>query len=926
MKKFLVLTLALVFTSPAGWAGSNNHRVYNASEQIYDNVIYGDHEESDVEEEVDSFVNSVTVNDGIFNDDIIGGKSEHGDAYQNELHINGGTFNSASDLKAGYSHSGDATENLVRLNGVTLQGSVTAGEGAVNATDNELIISNSTVNYNTSAANQVIAGKGYSGEVTNNNLNITSNSVVDTTAAAGYSDGGAAVSYNTVTVSGGSRLGNTSGSRLGNTSGSSAVYGGYAAEGDSFHNQITLEDAGTVASDLYGGYSDTGAAEYNLVLVEQSGDISGAVYGGYTASGTQAYENEVRLNGGQASGIVAGGWAEGEGDAVDNSVTVGADAVLGSAASVYGGYAAQGEVSGNTVTMASASAGEEAYGGYAAAGTASDNSLSVSGATSGGHTLAGGHAEAGTASNNTLTISNSTLAGGNLFYGAYGATGVSGNRLNVSASTLTGSLYGGWAHSGAASGNSVSVSGGKVTGVVYGGYTNEGEASGNTVELNNVEVTGDVYGGYAASAPASAEDPNTPADIVTNNNTVILSGNTTISGVLSGGNGNVTEGNSLLLRNYTGTLGDLSTFDNVTIYGLNSSVKFKEDVAGGINVQLYGRPSEELQTIATTPGNTELRLSSNILGAYSYTLENAAGGSGQSWSVRGHYENDLAKPYAQAQLAGLTLATLGDDMLADAFDEAVKLKTDNDSFGGVQYYDNSYDTGSGFDMQSLAVQFGHWYKPGEAVWGWFAQYAHGHYSTDPKDATGDIDTFGVGAFGLLPYSDEGHLEAVLRAGYQTGDFNSDELSSNLDKDGFYGGLSAGIVQNVSLLQFYGKVNWLYLAGDNVHDNLDQHIDFDAVQSLTGKVGAKLNFGTLANKYKPYIGVAGIYELDGDSNVSVDGHKVSDAELQGLTGQAEIGVTYENYNAMLPMKSSLSVFGLTGQTEGWGANVRLAFSF
>lgn len=265
-------------------------------------------------------------------------------------------------------------------------------------------------------------------------------------------------------------------------------------------------------------------------------------------------------------------------------------------------------------------------------------------------------------------------------------------------------------------------------------------------------------------------------------------------------------------------------------------------------------------------------------------------------------------------------------MLADAFDEAVKLKTDNDSFGGVQYYDNSYDTGSGFDMQSLVAQFGHWYKPGEAVWGWFAQYAHGHYSTDPKDATGDIDTFGVGAFGLLPYSDEGHLEAVLRAGYQTGDFNSDELSSNLDKDGFYGGLSAGIVQNVSLLQFYGKVNWLYLAGDNVHDNLDQHIDFDAVQSLTGKVGAKLNFGTLANKYKPYIGVAGIYELDGDSNVSVDGHKVSDAELQGLTGQAEIGVTYENYNAMLPMKSSLSVFGLTGQTEGWGANVRLAFSF
>ena len=385
-------------------------------------------------------------------------------------------------------------------------------------------------------------------------------------------------------------------------------------------------------------------------------------------------------------------------------------------------------------------------------------------------------------------------------------------------------------------------------------------------------------------------------------------------------------GNSLLLRNYTGKINAINAFDNVTIYGLNSDVTFDAEVAGGVNVELYGKPSELSQTLARTQANTVLTLNRNVLGAYAYTIEGVQNGGYTDWNVQGRYDNELAKPYAQAQLAGLTLATLGDDMLADAFDEAVKLKTDNDSFGGVQYYDNSYDTGSGFDMQSLVAQFGHWYKPGEAVWGWFAQYAHGHYSTDPKDATGDIDTFGVGAFGLLPYSDEGHLEAVLRAGYQTGDFNSDELSSNLDKDGFYGGLSAGIVQNVSLLQFYGKVNWLYLAGDNVHDNLDQHIDFDAVQSLTGKVGAKLNFGMLANKYKPYIGVAGIYELDGDSNVSVDGHKVSDAELQGLTGQAEIGVTYENYNAMLPMKSSLSVFGLTGQTEGWGANVRLAFSF
>ena len=307
-------------------------------------------------------------------------------------------------------------------------------------------------------------------------------------------------------------------------------------------------------------------------------------------------------------------------------------------------------------------------------------------------------------------------------------------------------------------------------------------------------------------------------------------------------------------------------------------------------------------------------------------MQSVAQGGQTAWKVKGQYDNKLAKPYAQAQLAALTLATQGDEMLAAAFDEAVKLQTDNDTFAGIQYYDNSYDTGSGFDMQSFAFQAGRWFKSGDNVLGLFAQYARGHYSTDPVDATGDADAFTLGGFMLLPYSDEGRFELTAKAGYQKEDFNSDALSSEVDQDGFYGGLSAGLVQNISQLQLYGRLNWLYLLGDKTHDNLGQSIKFEEVQSLNGKIGARLNLGTLANRYKPYLGVSGIYELDADSNLQVDGHKVSDVDLGGFTGQAEVGITYENNESLMPMKSSLSVFGLTGQAEGWGANVRLVFAF
>lgn len=901
MKKFFVLCSLAFFAVAPLWAASNQTGEYKNG--FNGNLVFDD----ETDDQVDTASNELIISGGAFNGDIITGQSETGSALENELRLVGGTITSPN-LKAGVSKEQDASDNTVLMQNVTVQGNVTGGEAAGtdsgDATGNQVIMQNATVNYNAASPNKVVAGQSQAGTVSNNDIHLEDASVLGTTAAAGYSAGTGEVFNNTLWV--------YDGSNITDASGSGAAYGGYSAEGSVYNNQITVYDAGTIDADLYGGYAGKAAALRNLVIVNK-GTVNANVYGGYSAAEGAASQNELRLNGGTFAGTLAGGWANGSGNANNNKVTIGSDTTLNATVS-YGGYSAGADAQNNTLSLSSLMTGDKAYGGYAAKGNAGGNRLDVGIATQGGSLLAGGWANAGAAEKNTLAIDTAsfTVTGG--LYGGYGASLASGNTLGISLSSLGGTFYGGYAQNGAASGNTVFAEISTLNGNIYGGYTEKTEASGNTVQLNDVTVNGDVYGGYAAGT-----------DTVTNNNTVILSGKTVVNGNFYGGNGTTAQGNALVLENYEGTINAVNAFDRVTLSGLNSLVTFTQDV-DNVGVVLYGRPSEVAQTVAYTPANSSLSLNRDVLGAYAYSIESVNQSGQLAWNVKGQYQNDLAKPYAQAQLAYLTLAGQGDEMLSAVFDQALNLEETDDTFAQVQYYDNTYETGSSFDMQSFAVQAGRWFKAGDNAWGLFAQYGHGQYSVDPMDGEGAADAFALGGFLLLPYSDMGRFEATARVGYQQGDFSSEESFSNLDQGGFYGGASAGLTQNIAALQIYGKINWLYLAGDDITDNLGQQIAFNDTQSLNGRFGARLDLGTWWKRYQPYIGVGGIYEFDADSDVSVDGHRVTGAELGGLTGQAEIGLTYQNDEAMMPMKSSLSVFGLTGQAEGWGANIRLAFSF
>lgn len=901
MKNFLVILVALSATS-VSWAASGKTSTYNNPGQVVTDAIVLDNE---TEEKTDSTNNRLNfgTNAGTFNGTITAGQSETANAANNSIYIQGGTFNSGS-ITAGNALKGDATDNTLSVKNVTLSSDLVAGFAtAGKATGNVVNLDTVTVTPNAGANNIITAGSTTTGEATNNTVNIQ-NSTVSANVYGGYSAGTADATYNSVNIS---KTGTSAGKAI----------GGYSKEGIASRNSVVISDSVDASSAIaIGGSATAGIAEYNTVTIKNAAKI-GSAYGAMSTSGANVSYNSVLVSdSAEVTTALYGASSDGTANVLRNKVVV-TSSGLGASVETYGGFADKGNASYNTVSITGTSIGKKVYGGASTSGeTASFNKVAIAGTNSSttAETVIGGYAGKGNAANNSVSLSSDlTLTDG--LYGAQADNegGALYNEVNLTGSNFTGNLYGAKTAAGAATLNAVSVAGGSVTGNIYGGYSTTGGASGNLVSLNNTTVTGDVYGGFSNN------------NSETSNNTIVLSGNTVITGNFYGGNGTTSTNNTLLLNNYTGTINALNSIQTTTIQGLASNVTFTTNVDAGF--KLAGKPGEIANTIAHTTAGSTITLNSDALGVYLYSIDSIANGGGLDWSVKGTFSNDLAKPYAQVPLAGLALASLGDNMLERSMEDAINKTDDKNVFFSAQYFDRKYKTGSGFDMSSAVFQAGNFMRLNSGVLGLFAQYAYGDYNTFPMSAKGGVNSFALGGFGILPLSDIVRLEGVTRLGYQQTDFKADMLSSNFDMNTFFYGLSGALVGQYEQLSVYGKLAWLRKAGKNVSDSIGQNIDADAVQSVTGKAGMRYQFQPLSNRYKPFAAIAGIYEMDGDSTVSIDGHGVTgDTSLKGFTVETELGLEYDNEESVLPVKSMFSIFGLLGQNAGWGGSVKLAFEF
>ena len=479
-------------------------------------------------------------------------------------------------------------------------------------------------------------------------------------------------------------------------------------------------------------------------------------------------------------------------------------------------------------------------------------------------------------------------------------------------------------------------------------------ASNNTILLNNVTVNGDVYGGYVDGAELKREN------MLTQNNTVVVSGNTQINGTVYGGsNSAYAQTNKLIFSNIANGNNfvsyDMANFQNfnqlVSIYGdFDTRLEFtNSDVHGLLTLNPSAMKDADATVIIRTPGEildgygpvecngdpncmkytSDISLTNNKMGAYSFTLTPDLQGNELSWTLASHKDKANVEVYGQLPLVGLALVSDGPEMLNQTMNDIWQSDTEQNTFVNGGYHHTRYKTGSGFDLDSGIVHAGAWKKfTNDWVLGFYGKYAGGSYDTFPIKVSGNANAFGGGLMTSLRYSETGRLELSGEVGYMDMDFNSSELLSSFDTKGLYYGLTAGFVENLLQdLDLFANIQWLRKEKDDITDNLDQKIQFDAMQSLALRFGADYVFRSLdLGGLTPSLGVSGIYEMEGKSAVTVEGMKNDDASLKGMSGRGEFSLIYHNRDTFLPLHTVLTVYGQLGKREGFGGEINVSFEF
>ena len=217
---------------------------------------------------------NVTINGNAeVTDNVYGGMSGKGEAYNNTVNISDGSVGGSLDaVYGGRSISGNAHHNTVNISGDSVTSYVYGGWSATGrAYDNTVNISDGSVGGSLGA---VYGGYSKNSVAHHNTVNIIGGSV--TGNVFGGNSYSREAHHNTVNISGGSV--------------SSTVYGvcgGWSATGRAYDNTVNISGNAKVTGNVYGGWSKYDSANDNTVNISGSADIENAnLYGSYNDTDT----------------------------------------------------------------------------------------------------------------------------------------------------------------------------------------------------------------------------------------------------------------------------------------------------------------------------------------------------------------------------------------------------------------------------------------------------------------------------------------------------------------------------------------------------------------------------------------------------------------------------------------------------------------
>lgn len=264
--------------------------------------------------------------------------------------------------------------------------------------------------------------------------------------------------------------------------------------------------------------------------------------------------------------------------------------------------------------------------------------------------------------------------------------------------------------------------------------------------------------------------------------------------------------------------------------------------------------------------------------------------------------NANAKTLSEVRLGTAAFVAQGAEFVADegmrAIDEALKYG-DRQVFGAVTGGTSRYETGSHVDVDGVTLATGAALRFGSGALGVFVEagWASSDAAAGSAAAEGDHDYFGAGVAGLWKLSEVWRLDAALRLGRSSTEFdgNFEREHAAYDSDGLYASLHAGVTRTIPLadamrLDLYGRYVGVYLEGDDVRltDEAGSRYSADDVTTHAARAGLRLS-GEGSRRLVWHAGLAYEHVFGGDASGTVEGLALDEPSLSGNTLIGELGL-------------------------------------
>ncbi|MDO4178300.1 MAG: hypothetical protein Q4D21_03830 [Phascolarctobacterium sp.] len=647
------------------------------------------------------------------------------------------------------------------------------------------------------------------------------------------------------------------------------------------------------------------------------------------------------------------------GETGDGSLTLGNGGTTTTQASTVAGVmASSNDATDGKLTINSGFTGdklENIAGGTTDKGNATGNEVTINGGVKASDVV-GGNTSDGNATNNTVNI-NETVSAENLVGGATDKGNASDNTVNINAALGKVNVYGGSTDNGEATNNIINVNA-NVEGTITSASSKTGNASNNTVNINTDKVGSVVLGGTndTLNINSTANISNLDMGAAGGNTLNIGSKNDDDSmNAASLTVGSLTNGNN---QNYN--------FYVPSDYALNSGYTFLtvngEANISGSNVNMYVAQLNEVRnddviTLISadnliTDGVTWTRTLYGDLVDYDFTL--AQEGSKYVARAKAQAKEDAKSP-VESMLASAAMINQGSDMLSGLGFDAMSDAADSDNLNGQQETLGKaerdthifalagaskmrYNSGSHIDNKGWNGILGLGYKEnnasGSLTYGPVFEYGQGSYDSYLNNGVhgeGDTEYVGGGFMAKQVNNSGVYYEGSFRVGRNDIDYkgtftNGSRASYDSDSTYMAAHLGMGYVTKVSdtrSLEYYGKLFYTHVKGDDVKLSDGTNYQFDDIDSTRLRVGLRMS-KKYTNQGRFYYGLAYQYEFNSDADALVNGVGVNDApSLKGSSGIGEIGYLFTSKNHY---DIDLNGFGSVGKQRGIGAKLQFKWNF